>query len=75
MVANSLVLYRECAECGSGIGESNIRSVQTFDRWITISAVITHSAAAGANLKKLRSVLALHLGKPMSFIENLDVHL
>src|SRR6266545_4319819 len=37
----------------------------------TISAVITHSAAAGGNLKKLRSVLALHLGKPMSFIENL----
>jgi len=41
----------------------------------TISAVIAHSAAAGGNLKKLRSILALHLGKPMSFIENLDVHL
>jgi hypothetical protein len=68
MVANSLVLYGKCAECGSGIGERNIRSVQTFDQGLTmagdyegttISAVITHSAAAGGNLKKLRSILAL----------------
>jgi len=73
-------LYWECAEYGSGIGESNIRSVQTLDRWINDSRRLQRDYDQRSDYplrcgwrqpKKAQE----HLGKPMSFIETLDVHL